>query len=209
MQVLKSFSMKSRIGLGLVYACLMIAATSCTFAPAMQNATPSPDNTKVASSQEDDPPAAMVTPTLDAPPVGLKVGYTAPNFTLEDLQGSEVALSDLRGQAVLMNFWAVWCGFCRVEMPELQTAYDTYGDEEFVVLGIDVGEEAERVASFVQEMGVTFPILLDRRGSVTQQYHIRGLPTSIVIDADGVIRAVHVGPVTQQQIARYLAEMAK
>ena len=201
--------MKSRIGLGLVYACLMIAATSCTFAPAAQNAMPSPASTKVASSQEDDPPAAMVTPTPDAPPVGLKVGYTAPNFALEDLQGSEIVLSDLRGQAVLMNFWAVWCGFCRVEMPELQTAYDTYGDEGFVVLGIDVGEEAERVAPFVQEMGVTFPILLDQQGSVTQQYHIRGLPTSIVIDADGVIRAVHVGPVTERQIARYLAEMAK
>ena len=192
--------MKCRVGFGVL--CVWLAATimGCTFVPLVQTSLTS-------TAQAGDPPPATSTPAPGRPLVGLKVGNRAPDFTLRNLQGQDVALHDLQGRVVLMNFWAVWCGFCRVEMPELQMAYETYGHEGLVVLGIDVQEETAQVASFVQEMGVTFPILLDQKAAVTRQYRIQGLPTSILVDADGVIRAVHVGPLTRQEIAGYLAQV--
>lgn len=141
------------------------------------------------------------------PTTGVEEGSLAPDLSLQDVRGGDVTLSDLRGQVVMLNFWAVWCGFCRIEMPEIQAAHEAYQNQGFTVLGIDVQEEAEVVRRFGEEMGLTFPLLLDVDARVTRTYEIRGLPTSLFIDQKGVIFAVHVGPLDKAAIARYLAQV--
>jgi len=138
--------------------------------------------------------------------VGLRVGDTAPDFALESLRGETIRLSDMRGQVVMINFWAVWCGYCRIELPAMQAVYQVYQDQGFTVLAVDVQESRDVVQAFVEDAGLTFPILLDQRAQVTSMYRIRGLPTSFFVDGDGIITAVHLGPVNEQIIEEYMAE---
>jgi peroxiredoxin len=129
------------------------------------------------------------------------------DFTLPDLPGNDVRLDDLRGSVILINFWAVWCGYCRVEMPDLQAAFEEYADQDLVILGIDVQETKEVVEPYIDQLGITFPILLDKQGKTTASYKIRGLPTSIFVDREGIIQHVHLGPLTQKNIQDYLTLM--
>ena len=92
--------------------------------------------------------------------------FNAPDFALAALDGSTIALSDLEGQVILINFWATWCPPCREEMPAIQQLYDQYQDRGFTVLAINQGQEAAQVATFAEEMGLTFPVLLDPDGDV-------------------------------------------
>ncbi len=139
-------------------------------------------------------------------PVGLEVGYTAPDLALADLKGNAVRLSDLRGRPVMLNFWAVWCGFCRVELPEMQAVYEDYQDSGFTILAIDMQEDPAEVSAFVEELGLTFPVLIDTQGEVARSYRIRGLPTSYFIGPDGVVLDVRLGPIDREWMERYLAE---
>lgn len=133
-----------------------------------------------------------------------RVGFLAPDFTLELLDGGEMTLSDFRGQVVLVNLWASWCLPCRTEMPAIETVYQEYRDRGFVVLGVNTtNQDSEQDArAFLQEVGVTFPILLDRNGEVSREYQLRGLPTSFFIDRNGVIRAVIVGGPMSEVVIR-------
>lgn len=155
-------------------------------------------------------------PALPAPPrssAGIttaigrtpSVGDEAPDFTLKNLDGEEVSLSDFKGQPVLINFWATWCGPCRIEMPIIEAMYQKYGDEGFVVLAVDVQESITVVQSFVDSMGLTFPILLDLKGDVADgPYRIRAFPTSYFVGRDGKLTAVHRGMMTEQIMQTYL-----
>jgi len=124
-----------------------------------------------------------------------RVGHPAPDFTLSDLDGEQVTLSDLKGQVVVLNFWATWCGPCRVEMPELETVYNKWKGQGVVILGINVFEDPSRVSGAAAEMGITFPILLDREGQVAQSYEIMGYPTTFLIDRDGIIQGIQLGQI--------------
>jgi peroxiredoxin len=132
----------------------------------------------------------------DEPTTAPRTGFLAPDFTLTALDGSSVRLSDLRGQPVLINFWASWCGPCRAEMPHIQTAYETHADEGLVVLGVNQLESPPTVARFVAEYGVTFPIPLDSDGKASALYQAHALPTSFFIDAEGLIRDMFIGPMS-------------
>jgi peroxiredoxin len=156
-------------------------------------------------------PAPADTPTLPAPAANLPVApqpqAVAPDFTLTALGGQPVRLNDLRGRPVLVNFWATWCPACRSELPALQAAYQRYG-ERVAFLGLDVKEPEETVAGFAQQSGLTFPILLDGDGAVSDRlYQVRGIPTSLFIAPDGVVSARHVGPLAEADIDRYLASL--
>jgi peroxiredoxin len=126
-------------------------------------------------------------------PPAPQAGFAAPEFTLETHEGDIVSLADLRGQVVLVNFWATWCPPCRAEMPAIQQVYETYQEEGFTVLAVDVQENEAQVAAFARESGLSFPILLDRDGSVSARYQVRAMPSTFFVDQDGVIQEVTLG----------------
>ncbi|RPI84028.1 MAG: TlpA family protein disulfide reductase [Chloroflexi bacterium] len=128
-------------------------------------------------------------------PPNPRKGFSAPDFTLSTLDGSEVTLSDLRGQVVVVNFWASWCLPCRVEMPAIEQVHRAYKDLGLVILAVNMtsGDSRQDAASFVDEYGLTFSIPLDLDGLVSSKYEVRGLPTTYFIDTEGVIQEVVVG----------------
>jgi peroxiredoxin len=152
-------------------------------------------------------------PTATGSPAGQSVGFRAPDFTLRDLHGASVRLSTLRGQLVLLNFWATWCVPCRREMPALERAFRHYQTQRRTAvtpaprfLGINTSaEDTATVGAFARAWGITYPLLLDPSWRVTYfDYHIAGIPTSIVLDARGVDRAIHLGPLTEPEIVQLL-----
>ncbi len=160
------------------------------------------------------PPPLPISPTLvamPAPPPGVSiapyVGQVAPEMTLALLDGDPVTLSHLRGRPVVINFWASWCPPCRQELPALQAAYTRYGDRvEFVA--VNVKETPETVSAFVQEAGLGFPVALDADGQVSDlSYEVRGLPTTLFIDSNGVVAARHVGPLDEGTVDNYLVSL--
>lgn len=131
--------------------------------------------------------------------VPLESPRRAPDFSLEDLNGRTRSLKDFRGRTVLLHFWASWCEPCREEFPALKGLWRSIAGEEksksndLVILAV-AEDSAERVAPFVSERGVEFPVLLDQYGGVMRDYGVSVIPVSVVIDGDGMIRAVLVGP---------------
>lgn len=134
---------------------------------------------------------------------GPEVGKLAPNFRLATADGRAFLLSDLRGTPVLLNFWATWCFSCITEMPLLEEASVQYG-ETAVVLGVNVGETPETAEIFATNFSLTFPLVLDQATTVAQAYSIRPMPTSFVIDANGVVVSVIPGVVSRASIAANL-----
>ena len=132
------------------------------------------------------------------------VGAQAPDFILQDLNGRMFELNDLDGEVVLLNFWATWCGPCRVEMPLLETYFRDYSDQDFVILAINLGETMEEVQAFVDEIGMTFPVLLDNDGRISELYRILGYPSSVFIDSTGVIQTIHIGILSETQLQESL-----
>lgn len=133
-------------------------------------------------------------------------GKPAPDFTLEDLDGNSVSLADTQGKVTLLNFWATWCGPCKLEMPALQSRHEKYPDQ-FVILAIDFDEPKDNVVAFADDLGLTFPILLDPGAKVQDAYRIRGYPTSIFLDEAGTVQIVHIGIMTEGILDDYLKEM--
>jgi len=135
------------------------------------------------------------------------IGAPAPDFRLPRLGGEELALSSLKGKAVVVNFWATWCGPCRDELPLLADLARRYPASELTVLGVNVQEGEAVVRPFAEEMGITFPLVLDKTGEVVKRYRLRGLPTTVFIDRAGIIRAVYLGPLTSDTLARHLSDL--
>lgn len=140
---------------------------------------------------------------------GINVGSVAVDFTLEALDGTEVSLSQYRGDVVLINFWATWCPPCRAEIPDIEDAYRARKDEGLVVLGVSVEQSRAAVAPFVELAGMTYPVLLDELSQVYNTYRAPGLPMSILVDKNGVIQARHIGQLSKAQLDAYLNEALK
>jgi peroxiredoxin len=122
-----------------------------------------------------------------------KVGQKAPDFRLQNLNGQTVSLEDLLGKAILLNFWATWCGPCRGEMPYLEEIYQDWSDDELILLTVNYGESASQAKNFLQSNNLTLPVLLDSRKVVAEQYYITAIPTTFFIDKDGIIQDKVVG----------------
>jgi thiol-disulfide isomerase/thioredoxin len=117
----------------------------------------------------------------------------APNFTLKSLGGKNLKLSEMTGNVVLINFWASWCGPCREEMPLLNALHKKYAPLGFTVLGVNVEEDVDGAMSFLKNVPVDFPILLDNTNKVSKQYKVVAMPTTVVVDRDGNMRYLHEG----------------
>jgi peroxiredoxin len=117
----------------------------------------------------------------------------APEFSLPDLGGKKVQLKALRGKLVFLNFFATWCGPCREEMPGMERLYRVHEDKGFVVLAVNMEESAKTVRPFVQQLKLSFPIVLDTEGAVTRDYGVRALPVSFLVGRDGNIRWRAIG----------------
>ena len=136
--------------------------------------------------------------TLTEAPV---VGHLAPDFTAETAVGESVNLHQIfneeaSGQPVVLNFWASWCAPCRVEMPHFQNASRKYNGRA-TILGINQGESAQIVTNFGNEFGITYPLLVDDENEVNYLYTVNSLPTTIFIGADGVVKEVLIGTISQ------------
>jgi cytochrome c biogenesis protein CcmG/thiol:disulfide interchange protein DsbE len=146
------------------------------------------------------------------PPPSPRQGFTAPDFTLDLLGGGQVTLSDLRGKVVLVNLWATWCPPCRAEMPAIEKVYRSFKSQGLEILAVNMTNQDSEAsaAAFIQELGLTFPIPLDRSGDVGARYILRGLPSSYFIDRKGVIRSVVVGgPMNEALIQSKVEELLK
>jgi peroxiredoxin len=117
----------------------------------------------------------------------------APAFSLPDRTGRTVSLDEFKGQVVLINFWASWCGPCRQEMPLLEELHQRYASLGFTLLGINVEEDSALADNFLQSMPVNFPILFDQTNSVSKAYDVIAMPTTVILDREGLVRFVHYG----------------
>jgi cytochrome c biogenesis protein CcmG/thiol:disulfide interchange protein DsbE len=131
-------------------------------------------------------------------------GFLAPDFSLQTPEGETVTLSELRGQAVLVNLWATWCPPCRAEMPAIQKLYDEYKDQGFVALAVNMTYQDNPLAvlPFAQENNLTFPILLEETGDMAKSYALRSLPSSFFINRDGFIQEVVIGGPMSEALLR-------
>jgi len=119
--------------------------------------------------------------------------FKAKDFTLEDLRGSMVSLKDFQGKVIFLNFWATWCGPCRIEMPAMELLWQIFQDDDFVILAVDVRERRDEVSSFIEKNDYTFPALLDPWGKVANMYGVRAYPTTFLIDGEGKVVGKAVG----------------
>lgn len=136
-----------------------------------------------------------------------KIGQPIADFTVTDIHGVAHKMSDYKGRPVLINAWATWCPPCRAEMPDLHDFYLAHQAEGFELLAINSGETQPIVASFIQQMGFTFPALVDPSKTVLNGLGVSGLPTSILVGRDGTVKYIHVGGLSPEMIATQLTPL--
>ena len=122
-----------------------------------------------------------------------KISGKAPNFTLKSRSGKNIKLSELRGEVVMINFWASWCGPCRQEMPLLEKIHKKYKRLGFTLLGVNVEENSNDAKNYLKDVKVTFPILFDRTQKTSELYNVSAMPTTVLIDRNGNKRFLHKG----------------
>jgi thiol-disulfide isomerase/thioredoxin len=124
---------------------------------------------------------------------GSGIGKLAPDFQLQDIENQSISLSNLRGNPVILNFWASWCGPCRDEMPLLQQTYEERESKGVLLLTVNLRETLSVAAQYMQDNGLSFPVLLDTDGSVALSYNVTAIPTTFFLDIDGIIQATKLG----------------
>lgn len=198
----------SRLVLGAGLALLMIGVlvllAGIRAAPPILPGHPAPPASPVPGSPLPTatgiPSAAPLTPAPFS-------GSLAPDFSLPDLTGTTVRLSQFRGQPVWINLWATWCPPCRAEMPEMQKLYVKYKGQGLVVLGVDYREDKDTVVTFVQDNGFAWQFLLDPTGTVARSYYVTGIPTHVFVDRRGVIQALPIGGLDPASMETNLARI--
>lgn len=160
-----------------VIAAVLVVATMALIAKALL--------TPAASSASDSQAPGAAAPLA---------GHFAPEATLTDLSGNQIALSSLRGKVVVLNFWYIACEPCRLEMPALERYYRAHKGEGFVVVGANIADNAQATRSFVAAIGISYPIVRDLDQRAYTKYQVGKTPSSFFVDRDGVIRQIVVGP---------------
>jgi peroxiredoxin len=149
----------------------------------------------------------LVSACGDAPPAP-RNGEPAPGFELPRLDGTPLAFpADLRGQVTAVRFWADWCPFCESEMRDIEPVYRTYRDRGLVVLAVNVRQDRETAARFVEGLGVSYEVLLDEQGDVARAYGVIGLPTTFFVDREGRLATRILGESTPEVFERIVGEL--
>jgi peroxiredoxin len=120
-------------------------------------------------------------------------GQVAPDFALKSSTGENLRLSEYRGDVVMINFWATWCGPCRQEMPLLDELYTRYERVGFSLLGVNIDDDSRRAMQMIEDLGVSFPVLFDARKEVSELYEVEAMPVTVLVDREGNVRHVHHG----------------
>lgn len=120
-------------------------------------------------------------------------GQPAPDFVLKSAAGENLRLSEYRGDVVMINFWATWCGPCRQEMPLLDELYTRYQRVGFNLLGVNIDDDSGRAMQMIDELGVSFPVLFDEKKEVSKLYQVEAMPVTVLVDRHGTVRHVHHG----------------
>jgi peroxiredoxin len=173
--------------LPMVFLVILLAA-GCSSPSASQ--TPPATVPLTISSTTSLTPTAQTTSQV---PTGISVGNRAIDFQLQTVDGKTVSLSALRGSPVLLNFWATWCPPCKLEMPFLQQIFDIWTARGLVLLTVDAGENADTIKSFMTDLNLSMPVLMDADGKVAKAYSITAIPTTFFIDNEGVIQHKTIG----------------
>jgi peroxiredoxin len=138
-------------------------------------------------------PALAMALAMGTAQAAVKLQQAAPDFTLKRAEGGNLRLAEQRGQVVLINFWASWCGPCRVEMPHLNRLHDKYKAGGFMVLGVNIDDDPRHGAATAARWGLRFPVLLDAEKTVARTYDLGAMPSTVLVDRDGRIRYLHRG----------------
>ena len=135
----------------------------------------------------------------------------APDFTLKSRNGENIKLSELRGEVVMLNFWASWCAPCRKEMPLLEVIYKKYSDLGFTLLAVNVEEDSSKANNLLRDIPVTFPVLYDNTNKVTKLYKVVAMPSTVIIDRDGNLRYLHRGylPGYEEEYKKQVSELIR
>jgi len=120
-------------------------------------------------------------------------GQMAPDFALKSSTGENLRLSEYRGDVVMINFWATWCGPCRQEMPLLDELFNRYQRVGFNLLGVNIDDDSRRAMQMVKDLGVSFPVLFDEAKEVSKLYQVEAMPVTVIVDREGTVRYVHQG----------------
>ena len=137
--------------------------------------------------------AACLAAIVNAAAAAALTSGTAPDFTLHSVAGANLRLKEQRGQVVMLNFWASWCGPCRQEMPQLDRLYEKYHAAGFQLLGVNVDEDVRNATGVSSKLGLHFPVLLDTEKKVSRLYDLSTMPSTVLIDRDGRVRYIHRG----------------
>lgn len=139
---------------------------------------------------------------------GIQNGNLAPDFSLETLSGEKTNLSDYRGKVVFLNFWATWCPPCKAEMPHMQDFYEENSEEvEIVAVNLTSNDSVDSVEEFVKEYDVTFPVLLDVEGEQAEKFATITIPTTYIIDRNGIIKQRLVGPMSKDKMEELVSSV--
>ncbi len=135
----------------------------------------------------------------------------AKDFTLKSRSGKNIRLAELKGNVVLINFWASWCAPCRQEMPKLEELYNKYKDLGFVILGVNLDATRDLSQKLLKDITVTFPVLFDPENNVSEAYKIESMPTTIIVDKEGNWRFIHKGylPGYENEYAQQIKELLR
>ncbi len=138
--------------------------------------------------------AAIIAVALSvALPAGAGSNPAAPQFTLGARGGGNLSLAQYKGQVVMLNFWASWCGPCRQEMPLLENIYKKYSKLGFTLIGVNVEPDSKAADDWLKQTPVSFPIVYDKESKVSKDYDVEGMPSTVIIDRKGNVRMLHRG----------------
>lgn len=193
---MRANKIRRNLALTALCALLLLALASCGSPAAEPTPSPSQDGASAA-------------PEESFAPGVIAVGAPAPDFTAQLVDGTSFQLSEQKDKAVLLNFWATWCGPCVGELPAFTRLVETYGDK-IALLAVNCGEDEQTVTGFLEQNGYTFPVALDLEGEISSLYPTDGIPYTLIIAPDGTISSIQLGASgADEMFDHYSAELDK